>query len=145
MISTTIEQLTKIVELAEEHLQAIDEETFALKESTLKWSKKEILGHLIDSVTNNHRRFLLAQFQVNPIVSYDQDNWCKYNHYQNIDNPQLIKLWKAQNIQLINLWKNLSSDDLQRRANDQTLEFLAADYNAHLVHHLSQITGRTYI
>lgn len=145
MISYTIEQLTKIVELAEAQLQAIDEKTFALKESPLKWSKKEILGHLIDSVTNNHRRFVLAQFEVNPIVSYDQDKWCKYNHYQNIDTAQLIALWKAQNIQLIKLWKNLSTDDFQKRANDQTLEFLAADYNAHLIHHLSQITGSTYI
>lgn len=144
MIPTTIQELSQIIDLATSHLKLIDEQTYTHKESPEKWSKKEILGHLIDSASNNHRRFLLAQFEVNPIIFYDQDKWCKYNHYQVAETQQLIDLWNALNKQLVHLWTNLTDEDFQRRANDQTLAFLAADYNSHLAHHLNQITGYNY-
>jgi hypothetical protein len=45
----------------------------AAKQSPTKWSKKEILGHLIVSSTNNHHRFVPGQFENNPEISYDQN------------------------------------------------------------------------
>ncbi|MBK9046740.1 MAG: hypothetical protein IPL74_08565 [Bacteroidetes bacterium] len=52
------------------------------KKSLQKWSKKEILGHLIDSATNNHQRFVRGQFETVPEISYDQNNWNTFSYYQ---------------------------------------------------------------
>ena len=59
-------QLKGILDQHMETLQKIPEAEFALKPSPAKWSKKEIMGHLIDSAQNNIRRFVTAQYEDNP-------------------------------------------------------------------------------
>jgi hypothetical protein len=58
-----------------------------------KWSKKQILGHLIDSAANNHQRFIRIQYEDVPTVVYDQTQWNKLNHYQELDSRQAIMMW----------------------------------------------------
>jgi hypothetical protein len=124
-------------------LMAIDEEIFSAKASPAKWSKKEIIGHLIDSAANNHQRFVRAQFQDKPAISYDQNKWNEFNFYQQIDGKQIISLWAAYNLQLIELIRHIPEQHLQCAciAGDQllTLEFLINDYADHLEHHLRQV------
>lgn len=52
-----------------------------LKQLPSKWSKKEILGHLIDRVTNNHQRVVRGQFENNPEISYDQNKWNEFSFH----------------------------------------------------------------
>src|ERR1043165_9908871 len=44
-----------------ERLRQIPDEEASIRPAPGKWSKKEILGHLIDSAANNHQRFLRLQ------------------------------------------------------------------------------------
>ncbi|MGQ0827780.1 MAG: hypothetical protein ACT4ON_05245 [Bacteroidota bacterium] len=67
-------------------LSKIPENDFTNKPRPGKWSKKEILGHLIDSATNNHQRFVRAQFENIPQISYDQNNWNACSRYNQINN-----------------------------------------------------------
>jgi hypothetical protein len=124
-------------------LAEIDEETFAFKPHPDKWSKKEILGHLIDSATNNHHRFVRTQFESLPAISYDQNQWNSFGYYNQIDSAQLIEFWAAYNKQLAELLKRIPEKALSRKCkaggNDVTLEFLINDYVVHLEHHLKQI------
>ena len=60
MIEEAIHKLTAIVIEYPARFQSIPEAQFSFKPSPKKWSKKEILGHLIDSATNNHHRFIRA-------------------------------------------------------------------------------------
>ncbi|KGE13105.1 DinB family protein [Sphingobacterium deserti] len=123
-------------------LLAIKLSELEYKASADKWSKKEILGHLIDSATNNLGRFIVAQYEDNPIIQYDQVAWCKGNYYQSSDINYMLVLWKGLNQQLIHVWKNLPIEALSRTANGQTLTFLATDYVAHFEHHFEQIKTR---
>ncbi len=108
-----------------------------------KWSKKEILGHLIDSATNNHHRFVRGQFEEHPEISYDQNNWNKYNYYQQLDIQQLISFWTVYNKQLLAIIREIPTANLIRAcmigSNLVTIEFLINDYVKHLAHHLKQI------
>mgnify|MGYP002396050287 CR=1 FL=1 len=117
-----------------------------------KWSKKEIIGHLIDSAINNLQRFTEIQFKEKPykIKAYDQDQLVKANHYQNADIKELSELWLVLNKQIIFLMKNQSEETLNftiENSNGTTadLRFLMNDYVDHLEHHLNQITNSSGI
>lgn len=143
MIATAIDRLEYLCAAIPPLLLQIDEETFSRKERPDKWSKKEILGHLIDSATNNHQRFVRGQFEDNPAIVYDQDKWNEYNFHQQTDPRQLIDFWTIYNKQLLFLVKHISQEHLQRTClvggSFLTLDFLINDYVGHLEHHLRQI------
>ncbi|QNL51069.1 DinB family protein [Olivibacter sp. SDN3] len=120
-------------------LQAISEKDFSNKPALTKWSKKEILGHLADSASVNYQRFIRAQFEDNPQIFYDQDQWCKAAYYQYAEKGMLITFWLIHNRQLLFLFKQLDDFALQKRSNNHTLLYLMEDYVEHLEHHLKQL------
>lgn len=125
-------------------LGAISNEDFTYKPSRERWSKKEILGHLIDSAANNHHRFVRRQFEPFTLVPYDQLNWVRYNFYQQLPTQQLIEFWASYNRQLSQLIQHIPAENLllSYESADGTivsLAFLIEDYVAHLEHHLHQI------
>ena len=55
-------------------LLAIDEAASARPPAPDKWCPREIVGHLIDSASNNHQRFVRARFQDDLVFpGYEQD------------------------------------------------------------------------
>lgn len=126
-------------------LTKIDDQLFSEKPSAEKWSKKEIIGHLIDSATNNHQRLVRVQFEDKPTIVYDKEKWNQYNFYQHISGEQIIAFWTTYNKQLIELIRQIPTNDLERECNvgDKflTLEFLINDYVLHLEHHLRQVVS----
>ena len=127
-------------------LEDISETDFNFKPDPEKWSKKEVLGHLIDSATNNHHRLIRGQFENVPVISYDQNQWNRLGYYQQIEVNQLIRFWASYNFQLLELIKLIPSNCLKREcntggSNNVTIEFLFNDYVSHLEHHLKQILG----
>ena len=139
----SLDKLDFIVRIAPKLLSALSEEEISEKPQPNKWSKKEIIGHLIDSATNNHQRFVRAQFEVRPEISYDQNNWNAFSFYQEIESGQLILFWTIYNKQLIEIIKRISPENLKRQVKIEgdlfSLAFLFEDYVAHLEHHLKQI------
>lgn len=144
MIDQAIKRVTELLLELPELLKGISEMKFSAKPSPGKWSKKEILGHLIDSATNNHHRFIRIQFENKPVIFYDQDNWVHYNHYNELPAKQLIRFWTAYNNHLIEIMKKIPQENLLRECKMRdgklvTLEFLINDYVTHLEHHIKQI------
>jgi len=142
--NTAIKRLEYLCDTIPQLLTEIDEAAFSLKPSSHKWSKKEIIGHLIDSATNNHQRFIRGQFEDIPTIVYDQNKWNEFSFYQLIDREQIIKFWTIYNKQLIELLRLIPSENLQRECKTNegrkyTLEFLINDYVEHLEHHLRQV------
>src|SRR5215469_7637949 len=104
------------------------------------WSSKQILGHLIDSATNNHRRFVLAQIE-NPFKSqaYAQDDWVAVNDYQERPWADLVIFWMSYNRHLAHVMQTTPEEKLNVNcsvAGDEsgTLEFLMIDYVCHMEH-----------
>lgn len=116
------------------------EEKLAYKAEVNKWSKKEILGHLIDSAVVNLERFLRGQFEDNPIIEYDQDASVDEGEYQIVPLDLLVDRWGLYNTFIVDNIKLMSSEALEtRKANNYTLAFLLEDYVSHLEHHLGQL------
>lgn len=72
MMSISVQRLQYLIDIIPEKLAGINEREFGLKPAVTKWSKKEMLGHLIDSATNNHQRFIRVQYENAPVIVYDQ-------------------------------------------------------------------------
>ena len=123
-------------------LKLVNEDDFTYKPSPAKWSKKELIGHLADSAENNTRRFIVAQYEQNPAIVYNQDKWVALNNYQEWQTNDLVQLWYLLNKQIIHVLKNISAEGSQRICNtggSYTIEWLATDYIKHLKYHMHQV------
>src|SRR3984893_18905847 len=105
-MQATIEHLQKIIINYSGRLSAIPEKTWSHKPGPGKWSKKEILGHLIDSAQNNIRRFVVAQYDERPKIVYNQDKWVVIANYQHYNLPDLISLWYLLNKHICQVLKS---------------------------------------
>ena len=109
------------------------------------WSRKQVLGHLIDSASNNHQRFVRAALQGSlEFPRYDQDGFVRVQAVESVHWPILVALWTSYNLYLAHVIAHLPADKLEapcQIGEDEpvTLRFLAEDYLTHLLHHLRQI------
>ena len=143
-MNDTIQELRGVVQLYSKKFSAFTDAEFERKPAPGKWSKKEILGHLIDSATNNHQRFIRVQFENKPTIFYDQDNWVHYNHYNDLPTKQLIRFWTIYNKHLVEVIKRIPEENLLNQCKMKngkyvTLDFLINDYVVHVEHHIRQI------
>ncbi|MDE3168743.1 MAG: DinB family protein, partial [Acidobacteriota bacterium] len=105
----------------------------------------ELIGHLIDSASNNHQRFVRAALQrALDFPGYDQDASVRVQRFQEVDWNLLVSLWVAYNRHLAHVIAQLPAGHLETPCrigygNTVTLRFLATDYVDHLVHHLRQL------
>jgi hypothetical protein len=109
-----------------------------------RWSRKQILGHLIDSAANNHHRFIRMQLADGlDLPSYAQEDWVAVQYYARRAWPDLIELWTVYNRHLLHVVKHVPVEALSVLAKvggeEVTLEFVITDYVRHLNHHLAQI------
>ncbi len=156
--ANTLEDMRLTIDSATARLHSVSEAESESRREAGKWSKKEILGHLIDSAANNHIRFVAAQSKDDLIFAgYDQEASVACQNYQASQWPGLITLWESYNRHLFHLVSSIPDEKLQKLCTRHslhliawqlvkedeptTLEYLIADYVAHMKHHLRQIFG----
>jgi hypothetical protein len=143
-------KLLSLVEAAEPKLREISESESSQPILPGGWSRKQVIGHLIDSASNNHQRFVRAVLQTSlDFPGYDQSGSVRVQAVQGADWKLLVSLWAAYNRYLAHVIAQLPDSKLETvcrigSGNAVTLGFLAQDYLTHLIHHLSQLgaTGR---
>jgi DinB superfamily len=142
---TAYSRLKEILEKIPAKLNVIDEEHAQQKPNPKKWSKKEILGHLIDSASNNHQRFVRLQIDnAVTLPKYKQDEWVMIEHWQQKDWKD-ITLWQLYNRHILHILEYVDETKLSNTIalgeENYTLQFLIDDYVDHMEHHLRQIFG----
>ena len=131
---------------AEADLKAITELEATEPYKPDAWTRKQVLGHLIDSAINNHVRFVMATLDgeyTGP--AYHAQGWVAMHDYANMLWSQLIELWKAHNQLLARVVRQVPEDRLTaecRIGSDQpvTLRYVIEDYLHHLEGHITEIT-----
>jgi hypothetical protein len=149
-------ELRNAIEKATPLLEEIGDEESRRPLSPGKWSAKEVIGHLIDSASNNHQRFVRALFHDDLVFpGYDQDAWVAAQSYRDAPWPGLVALWREFNLHIARLMETVPADQrtkLRARHNldalawkpisrdtPATLDYFMEDYVGHLKHHLNQI------
>jgi hypothetical protein len=96
-----IRELQTIISDYKSKFENISEADLSAKPFSNKWSKKEVLGHLIDSAQNSLRRFICSQYESQPpFIVYEQDFWVASNRYQHMPKPDLIGRWRLMNVRI---------------------------------------------
>jgi hypothetical protein len=143
------------VDTSAARLRALSGAEAAVRPAPGKWSRKEIIGHLIDSATNNHGRFVRAQLQDDLIFEgYEQAEWVDVQRYQAREWAELVLLWQSLNHPLAHVMETTETNALTkprarhnldsiawqpvRATEPTTLEYFMRDYVGHLKHHLRQ-------
>jgi hypothetical protein len=145
-----IDELEKLVKDFTVKFNSISEDDFSSKPSATKWSKKEVLGHLIDSAENNLRRFICGQYEVPaPNIKYNQDFWVAANQYQTTLSKDVIENWRLTNLKICKVLSKMPKENYTLVCDFGdgkflTLEWLAEDYVKHLKHHLNQIIPKSF-
>jgi DinB superfamily len=139
------EKLLRAVHSAEVILRKVSEAESSTPVLKGGWSRKQVIGHLIDSASNNHQRFVRAALQGSlEFPRYDQDGCVRVQAVQSAPWLLLVSLWADYNLYLAHVIAHLPPAQLPalcRIGADApvTLKFLAEDYLTHLLHHLGQI------
>ena len=151
-----VRTLRNAIEKSTPLLEKMSDELTQQRPAPGKWSPREIIGHLIDSASNNHQRFVRAQFQDDLVFpGYAQDAWVSAQKYQDAPWDQLLSLWRSFNLHIARVMESVPAEERLRprarhnldelawkpvpRDKPATLDYFMEDYVAHLQHHLNQI------
>ena len=152
MPANLAQSLERAIAFESVNLRVFTDEQAAVRPSGANsWSRKEELGHLIDSAVNNHVRFVGAALSREYTGSgYDQDAWVRAHAYHDLPWLSLMETWREHNHLLVRVVKGIPEDRLSTPCRigsgaAVTLGFLIEDYILHMQHHLDHILGRERI
>ena len=155
-MSTVETELRETVAAVTPRLLALSESEASRQPAPGKWSPKEVIGHLVDSASNNHQRFVRAGFTEDLVFpGYQQEEWVKAQHYGTAPWTELVGLWSNFNLHLARVIGATPADVRQKprvrhnlpelawkavpQHEPATLEYFMRDYVDHLRHHIAQI------
>jgi hypothetical protein len=143
-------EITDLVISWEPVLKALPEEIYSLRRNSQNRTIKMIVGHLIDSASNNTHRIVHLQNQEPPLIfpNYatfgNNDKWIAIQDYQNEEWTNLVQLWKYSLLHLSHVINNVRADKLKNEwisgpGQKVSLEKMIIDFPRHLKLHLDEI------
>jgi uncharacterized damage-inducible protein DinB len=114
-----------------------------------QWSRKQVMGHLIDSACNNHQRFVRGQWcERLEFPAYQQEEWVECQRYDLREWGELVELWRAYNRHLVHVIGVMGEEHLRTPCvvgwgtesdNVMLLSEVIEHYWEHMEHHLGQV------
>lgn len=139
------------IRIWESKLQDLPTETISLKRNTQNRNIKQIVGHMVDSASNNTHRIIHLQYQINPLTfpnyatNGNNDRWISIQNYEDEDWNNLIQLWKYSHLHFIHLIQNVNTEKLNnewisgQEYGNVSLEEMIIDFLNHFNLHLKEI------
>jgi hypothetical protein len=149
-IDSVCTELVTLVNHWEPVLISLNADVISKRRNSQNRTIKQIVGHIIDSASNNTHRIVHLQYQPSPFnfPNYatfgNNDRWIAIQDYQNEDWETMIRLWKYSLLHIIHVMKNVNSDKMNNEwisgpGKKVTLETMIIDFPRHLKLHLSEI------
>jgi hypothetical protein len=147
-------ELLDLVTEWEPRLLALPNEILTSRRNIQDRTIKQIVGHMVDSASNNTHRIIHLQYQPSPLIFPDyaslgnNDRWIAIQDYQSENWPDLVRLWKYANLHIVHVIENVKLDKLENvwitALNERvTLKEMILDYLSHVRLHLDEINQLT--
>jgi hypothetical protein len=147
---TNNRELAALVAEWEPKLMALPTEIIESRRNSQARNIKQIVGHMVDSASNNTHRLIHFQYQPDPMIFPDyahlgnNDRWIAIQHYETESWHDLVKLWRYVNLHIIHVIENMDRTKLDHQwitAIDTrvTMREMVVDYLPHFQLHLREI------
>jgi hypothetical protein len=144
------QSIVQLLEVWEPRLLALPEETISSRTNSQNRSIRQILGHLVDSASNNTHRVVHLQYRENPMsfpnyaTMGNNDRWIAIQDYQHEDWYNLVQLWKYANLHFVHVVRNVNQSKLENQwiSGEDKLISLRENIEGYLPHlelHLREI------
>ena len=143
-------ELAALVAEWEPKLMALPTEIIEFRRNSQNRNIKQIVGHMVDSASNNTHRLIHFQYQPDPMIFPDyahlgnNDRWIAIQNYETANWHDLVKLWRYANLHIIHVIKNMAVTKLDHQwitaINTRvTMREMVVDYLPHFQLHLREI------
>jgi hypothetical protein len=142
------ERLARLIATVPPRLVGLPDSQVSQKPQAGRWSRKEILGHLIDSAANHHQRLVRAAITTGTqFPSYEQERWVATQAYGTEPWPDVVNLWLLLNRHLVHVFRNLPEDAWEHECRigegaPMPVSAIVDGYLEHLENHLQQILAQ---
>jgi hypothetical protein len=148
---TVCTELLSLIDEWEPKLSELPEDVITVRRNNQNRCIKQILGHMVDSASNNTHRIVHLQYQQSPLIFPDyanfgnNDRWIAIQNYEGKEWASLIQLWKHSNIHVVHVIRNIDEGKLNNvwlSGLDEkiSLKAMVIDYLPHFKLHLDEIT-----
>lgn len=142
--------LLSLIDEWEPRLKGLSGNTISERRNSQNRTIKQIVGHLIDSASNNTHRTIHLQYQASPLrfpnyaTNGNNDRWIAIQDYQNEDWNIIVNLWKYSNLHFVHVIHNIDPSKLDNQwyhSDDGlvSLKSCVIDYLRHFKLHLAEI------
>jgi len=144
------QELLSLIAEWEPKLLSIPEDILIKRQNTQHRTIKQIVGHMIDSATNNTHRIIHLQYQPSPLIYPDYANlgnnerWIAIQDYKNENWAVLVGLWKYSNIHIVHVIQHVNPDKLNNEwitalNMKVSLKSMIQNYTGHIKLHMNDI------
>ena len=143
-------QIRDLVSASREALLALSDEHVDSSRGEGAWTRRQILGHLIDSTAANHQRFVRAQYEDElRFPAYDAPGWVVTERWDIASWRLLVEAWTSYALLLAHILDVMPQAQLETPVwvdwyGEPTaipLNAVAEAYVDHVRHHLAQLLG----
>ena len=139
--------INQIISVWESKLLNLPVEVISQRKNSQNRTIKQLIGHLIDSASNNQQRMVRSQYNpelIFPDYTQSNDLWIAIQNYQESDWTNLVSFWKCYNLHIIQIIENVDVPKLDNtwadfEGNVVTLQEMLNGYLEHLKLHMSEI------
>ena len=148
------DELRSLVSSARAGLFALSDAEVDASRGDDAWTKRQILGHLIDSTAANHQRFVRAQFEEElHFPSYDAPAWVIVERYDLAPWTLLVEVWVSYAQLLAHILDVMPEEQLATACwvdwygdpKAISLREVAEAYFDHVMHHLAQLLPGPFV
>jgi hypothetical protein len=143
-------ELLRLIDEWEPKLLALSEDVITNRRNSQNRTIKQIVGHMVDSASNNSHRIVHLQYQSSPLIYPDyanlgnNDRWIAIQNYQAEKWNDLVQLWKYSNIHIVHVINNVNDEKLENEwitalNKKVSLKAMIIDYLRHFKLHLNEI------
>jgi hypothetical protein len=143
-------ELLPLIKAWEPKLLSLAQEVITERRNSQNRTIKQIVGHMVDSASNNIHRIVHLQYQPSPLIfpcyasHGNNDRWIAIQNYQEEDWHDLVQLWKYSNLHFVHVTRNINPGKLANvwisgSNQEVSLKAMVIDYLRHLNLHLDEI------